>query len=60
MTLSEIILLASRHGYMFDERTNIAYDGYCFVGVLDDGYSATRLQFDSIADAVRYFTKEEC
>ena len=59
MTLSQLILLASRRGYMFDERANIAYDGYCFVGVLDDGYSATRLQFDTIADAVRYFEKEE-
>lgn len=59
MTLSELILLASRCGYMFDERTNIAYDGYCFVGVLDDGYSASRLQFDSIADAARYFKKEQ-
>lgn len=58
MTLSELILLASRHGYMFDERANVAYDGYCFVGVLDDGYSASRLQFDTIADAARYFRRE--
>lgn len=58
MTLSELILLASRCGYMFDERANIAYDGYCFVGVLDDGYSASRLQFDTIADAARYFRRE--
>lgn len=58
MTLSELILLASRCGYMFDERANTAYDGYCFVGVLDDGYSASRLQFDTIADAERYFRRE--
>ena len=58
MTLSELILLASRCGYMFDERANVAYDGYCFIGVLDDGYSSTRLQFDTIADAERYFRRE--
>lgn len=58
MTLSELILLASRCGYMFDERANVAYDGYCFIGVLDDGYSASRLQFDTIADAERYFRRE--
>ena len=58
MTLSDLISLASRCGYLFDERANIAYDGYCFVGVLDDGYSASRLQFDTIADAARYFRRE--
>ena len=58
MTLSDLISLAARSGYMFDERANIARDGYCFVGVLDNGYSASRLQFDSIADAARYFHRE--
>lgn len=58
MTLSELILLASRAGYMYDERSNPAYDGYCFVGVLDDGYSAQRLSFDTIAEAARYFRRE--
>lgn len=58
MTLTELILLASKSGFMFDERANIAYDGYCFVGVLDDGYSAQRLSFDTIADAARYFRRE--
>ena len=58
MTLSELIQLASRAGYMFDERANVAYDGYCFVGVLDDGYSAQRVSFESIADAARYFRRE--
>lgn len=58
MTLSDLISLAARCGYMFDEDSNIAYDGYCFVGVLDDGYSCSHLQFDTIADAERYFRRE--
>lgn len=58
MTLSDLILLATRCGYMFDDRAHIARDGYCFIGVLDDGHSASRLQFDTIADAERYFRRE--
>lgn len=58
MTLSDLILLASRCGYMFDDRAHIHSDGYCFIGVLDDGHSASRLQFDTIADAARYFRRE--
>jgi len=58
MTLSDLIQLAARAGYMFDERANVAYDGYCFIGVLDDGYSAQRLSFDSITQAARYFKRE--
>lgn len=58
MNLSDLIQLAARAGYMFDDRANVAYDGYCFIGVLDDGYSAQRLSFDTIADAARYFRRE--
>lgn len=58
MTLSDLVKLAWKNGFMLDEKANIAYDGYCFIGVLDHGYSSQRISFDSIADAARYFNKE--
>lgn len=58
MTLTELIALAAKTGFMFDERAFRRGDGYCFVGVLDDGYSSQRLLFDTIAQAARYFRRE--
>lgn len=62
MTLSELISLADKRGYMFDEK---AFRGgfrggrrYVFFTTFD-GYSRSNVEFDTISDAARYFTKEE-
>ena len=57
MTLSKLIVLAGKRGYMFDEKAFRAGDGYVFFTTFD-GYSRSNIKFDSIADAVRYFNKE--
>lgn len=57
MTLSELISFAAKRGYMFDEKAFRAGDGYVFFTTFD-GHSRSNIEFDSIADAVRYFNKE--
>ena len=58
MTLSELILLASKRGYMFDEKAFRTGGGYVFFTTFD-GYSRSNVEFDTVADAARYFAKEE-
>lgn len=58
MTLSKLILLASNRGYMFDEKAFREGRGYVFFTTFD-GYSRSDVEFDTVADAARYFTKEE-
>ena len=58
MTLSKLILLASNRGYMFDEKAFREGRGYVFFTTFD-GYSRSDVEFDTVADAARYFTKED-
>ena len=58
MTLSELILLAGKRGYMFDEKAFRDGRGYVFFTTFD-GYSRSDVEFDTIADARSYFLKEE-
>lgn len=59
MTLSKLILLASNRGYMFDEKAFRDGRGYVFFTTFD-GYSRSNVEFGSVAEAARYFSKEEC
>lgn len=58
MTLSKLILIAGKHGYMFDEKAFRDGRGYVFFTTFD-GYSRSNVEFDTVSDAIRYFTKEE-
>lgn len=58
MTLSQLILLASKRGYMFDEKAFRDGRGYVFFTTFD-GYSRSAVEFDTVTAAARYFTKEE-
>ena len=59
MTLSKLISLAGKRGYMFDEKAFRDGRGYVFFTTFD-GYSRSDIAFDTVAAASRYFTKEEC
>ena len=54
MTLSKIIELAGKRGYMFDEKAFRDGRGYVFFTTFD-GYSRSDVAFDTVADAERYF-----
>lgn len=58
MTLSELITLADRRGYLFDEQYFSHTGDYKFITTFD-GHSAEAFTFDSKRDAERYFTDAE-
>jgi len=58
MTLSKLIEIASRAGYLFDDGAYARTKELTFIGTFD-GHSASRVTFDSVAEAARYFTKED-
>lgn len=57
MTLSKIIELAGKRGYMFDEKAFRDGRGYVFFTTFD-GYSRSDVAFDTVTDAERYFRGE--
>ena len=57
MTLSELIKLASNRGYMFDEKAFREGRGYVFFTTFD-GYSRSDVEFNTVTDAARYFSRE--
>lgn len=57
MTVSDLILLAAKRGYAFDEVHFSNTGSYKFVTTFD-GYSASSIVFDTAADATRYFMEE--
>lgn len=57
MTLSELIKFASYYGYVFDYVAFGTSPGYEFFTTFD-GHSASRVHFDTVADAERYFRRE--
>lgn len=57
MTLSQLVLLASKRGYMFDEKYFSQTGDYRFVTTFD-GYSSECVTFGSKLEAELYFTEE--
>lgn len=58
MTLSKLISLAGKRGYMFDEKAFRDGRGYVFFTTFD-GYSRSDVAFDTVSDAERYFKNQK-
>lgn len=57
MTLSKLIEIAARAGYLFDEVAYSKTKALTFIGTFD-GHSASRVTFDSVSEAAKFFYGE--